>query len=110
MTEAEDGGVTVVLDIDEKHMNRNGILHGGVHATMLDNILGAALARHTGMPSTTISLNVNYLAPVKKGRLTASATILQLGYKSATVEGVIMDTEGTAIAKGTGTFKILRKG
>ncbi|WP_160112412.1 PaaI family thioesterase [Salicibibacter kimchii] len=110
MIEAEDGAVTIVLDIDDKHMNRNDTLHGGVHATMLDNVLGAVLHHRTELPSTTVSLNVNYLAPVKKGRLTARATILQLGYKSATVEGVIADAEGTAIAKGTGTFKILRKG
>ncbi|WP_227004046.1 PaaI family thioesterase [Salicibibacter halophilus] len=110
MKEADEGDVTILLDIDEKHMNRNDTLHGGVHATMLDNVLGAVLHHRTELPSTTVSLNVNYLAPVKKGRLSATGTILQLGYKSATVEGVITDATGTAIAKGTGTFKILRKG
>ncbi|MBB6450872.1 acyl-CoA thioesterase [Geomicrobium halophilum] len=108
--EGEDGKIRILLDIKEQHMNKNQTLHGGVHAAMLDNIFGTVIYHHTYVPSTTITLNVHYLAPVKEGRVTAVANILHLGYKSATVEGLISDEEGKAIAKGTGTFKLLREG
>lgn len=101
--------VVTTLAIEPYHLNVKGLVHGGVIATMVDNIIGDTIATTTGCSVVTINLSINYLASVKgDATLLAKATILQLGYKIATAEGTIVDKEGNLIAKGTGTFKIFR--
>ncbi|MFE8699436.1 PaaI family thioesterase [Cytobacillus sp. FJAT-54145] len=104
----EKENVVIELDIQEHHLNAINTLHGGVHAAMIDNIIGATINSVTKLPSTTINLSINYFAPVETGIITARANLLQIGYRIVTGEGVITDSNGKIIAKGTGTFKILR--
>jgi uncharacterized protein (TIGR00369 family) len=103
----EKGNVILQLNIEENHINGIQTVHGGVIATLIDNIIGATIASIVNLPSTTINLNIQYLSPAKTGVLTARANILHLGYKIVTGEGIISDSENNVIAKGTGTFKIL---
>jgi uncharacterized protein (TIGR00369 family) len=103
----EKGEVILQLPIEESHKNGIETVHGGVIATLIDNIIGATIASIVDLPSTTINLNIQYLAPVEKGILTAKANILHLGYKIVTGEGIITDQENNLIAKGSGTFKVL---
>jgi uncharacterized protein (TIGR00369 family) len=101
----EKGNVILQLNIEENHINGIQTVHGGVIATLIDNIIGATIASIVNLPSTTINLNIQYLSPAKTGVLTARANILHLGYKIVTGEGIISDSENNVIAKGTGTFK-----
>ncbi|MCM3164036.1 PaaI family thioesterase [Metabacillus litoralis] len=103
----EKGEVVLELKIQEHHLNGIKTVHGGVTATLIDNIIGATITSLVQRPSTTINLNISYLSPLSSGVLTAKAKILHLGYKIVTGEGVITDQNGKMIAKGTGTFKIL---
>ncbi len=103
----EEGNVVIKLEIQDVHMNANQTLHGGIHATMIDNIIGATIRSLTNLPSTTINLTIQYLKPISKGVITARAIILLQGYKIITAEGIIYDEYNQLIAKGTGTFKVL---
>ena len=67
----EEGNVLLNLPIQEKLFNVNGTLHGGVHATMLDLIIGMAIRSTTKTRCTTMNLNINYLAPSAGGSITA---------------------------------------
>lgn len=103
----EKGDVELELQIDDHHLNGIQTVHGGVTATLIDNIIGATITSLVNLPSTTINLNISYLSPITKGVLTARASILHLGYKIVTGEGIITDQQNNVIAKGTGTFKVL---
>ncbi|MFD6209687.1 MULTISPECIES: PaaI family thioesterase [unclassified Peribacillus] len=104
----EESNVTIKLNIEDHLLNVNGTLHGGIHATMLDTILGMVTRSVTKSKVVTTSLNVHYLASISSGELFAEAKVLQKGYKIAFTEGEIKDAEGNIIAKGTGIFKIIR--
>ncbi|MFZ0369134.1 MAG: PaaI family thioesterase [Halobacillus sp.] len=104
----EEGNVLLNLPIQEKLFNVNGTLHGGVHATMLDLIIGMAIRSTTKTRCTTMNLNINYLAPSAGGSVTAKGRILQQGYRIVTAEGELYDGEGTMLAKGIGTYKLIR--
>lgn len=104
----EEGDVLLKLPIHKKLHNVNGTLHGGVHASMIDLILGMAIRSTTKTRCSTINLNLNYLAPVKDGELYAKGRVLQQGYRIATAEGELFDLEGKMVAKGVGTFKLIR--
>ncbi|WP_338473365.1 PaaI family thioesterase (plasmid) [Niallia sp. XMNu-256] len=104
----EEESAVLKLKMKEELLNVNGRLHGGIHATMLDTALGMVIRSVTKMNVVTTNLNIHYLAGVSGTEIYAEAKILQIGYKTAFAEGEIKDADGKVIAKGVGTFKILR--
>ncbi|MFC7062118.1 PaaI family thioesterase [Halobacillus seohaensis] len=109
IVEFEEGNVLLNLPIKEQLLNVNGTLHGGVHATMLDLILGMAIRSTTKTRCTTMNLNINYLAPISNGDVSAKGRILQQGYRTVTAEGELYDHQGQLLAKGIGTYKLIRR-
>lgn len=90
-------------------MNRQGLPHGGVHATLLDSAMGFA-GCYTGDPdrrqmALTLSLTVNYLAQATGTRLIAEGWRVGGGHKTYFAEGKVSDDHGNAIATATGVFR-----
>ena len=55
-------------NINEKHLNRVKITHGGYIASIIDAGSGTAASRCAGnIPCVTISLDIKYIAPSKEG-------------------------------------------
>ncbi|MFC3041852.1 PaaI family thioesterase [Virgibacillus xinjiangensis] len=106
--EFEEGNIRLKLPIRRELLNANESLHGGVHATMLDLSLGMAIRSVTKTRCTTISLNVNYLSPSIEGEVFATAKIVKQGYRMVVAEGEMMDEAGNLLAKGIGTYKLIR--
>lgn len=100
--------VLIKLDINEHLLNVNRTLHGGVHGAMLDQVLGMTTRITTKTRCQTINLNINFLAPSSSGVLYATGKIVQQGYRIVTVEGEIFDAQEIIVAKGIGTFKLIR--
>ncbi|MET4101484.1 uncharacterized protein (TIGR00369 family) [Roseovarius sp. MBR-78] len=95
-------------------MNRQGLPHGGLHATLLDTVMGFA-GCHTGDPARrqmalTLSLTVNYLGQAQGARLIAEARRTGGGKSTFFAEGSVRDDLGTLIATGTGVFRYRRGG
>lgn len=98
------------LTLNELHLNRHDVLHGGIATTMLDNALGATASLtvdDTGRtPFMTLSLNTHFLAPAKIGaQLTATGRLVGGGRAVKFVEGELVDSNGTLIATASGVFK-----
>lgn len=90
-------------------MNRQGLPHGGVHATLLDSAMGFA-GCYTGDPdkqqmALTLSLTVNYLAQATGKLLIADGRRTGGGRKTFFAEGSVSDDTGTVIATATGVFR-----
>jgi len=105
----EEDKVLLKLPLNEHLLNVNKTLHGGVHAAMLDQVLGMVTRVTTKTRCATINLNINYLSPSTTGSIFATAKIIQQGYRIVIAEGEIHDDQGKTIAKGTGTFKLFRE-
>ncbi|WP_010530142.1 PaaI family thioesterase [Lentibacillus jeotgali] len=107
--EFEEGNVILKLPIRKQLLNANDSLHGGVHATMLDLVLGMAIRSMTRTRCTTISLNINYLNPSTEGEIIyATGNILKQGYRMVVAEGEIKDENDNILAKGMGNYKLIR--
>ncbi|MFK2824777.1 PaaI family thioesterase [Bacillus sp. B190/17] len=104
----EEGNVKIKLDVKKYLLNTNNTMHGGVYASVLDFIQSMQLRSVTKTRCVTTNLAIHYIAPVTCGELFAEAEILSRGYKTAFVEGTIKDKDGKLLAKGTGTFKLIR--
>lgn len=101
----------VALEIDERHDNSHGIVHGGVYAALLDAAFGGAVAFCSAPGRTrlavTIQLQTVYMAPAKRGVLTASARVIEVEGRVATCAGEVRLDDGTLCATGSGSFMYL---
>ncbi|ROU04389.1 PaaI family thioesterase [Histidinibacterium lentulum] len=93
-------------------MNRHGVPHGGVHATILDSAMGYAgvfpgEAEGAERPmSQTLSLSVNYLAPARGSALMAEGRVTGGGRRTYFTEARLWDGAGTLVATATGVFRV----
>lgn len=110
--DAANQSAACVLDISPVHLNRHGVLHGGIISTLLDTASGVTASMTVDdegiTPFTTVSLNINFLAPVTAGQVRATGCVSEGGRSLTFVDAEIRDGEGSKIATSTGVFKRVR--
>lgn len=108
--ELSESKVVVSIEIKPHHLNLIGILHGGVHATLIDSGMGliAMIARPNDNVVTS-NLTLNYVAPTEKGRVFVTAEIIHSSRKMITTQAFARTENGELCAFGTGTFRVLNK-
>ncbi|GAB6989970.1 PaaI family thioesterase [Paenibacillus pini] len=108
--ELNDKQVTISVDIKPHHLNLIGILHGGVHASVVDSAMGllVMLARPE-VNVVTIHLNMNYVAPTGEGKVIVTAELIHSTRKLITAQAYARKENGDLLAFGTGTFRVLEK-
>ena len=109
ITEFTEGNCIVELPITEEHLNAGGVVHGGLHATMMDTAMGGTLV--TTLPKeqwcATAQLDISYLEASYAGsHLTATGEIIRKGKNLAHLRGEIIDEKGRKIAHASGTWAI----
>ncbi len=107
----EDGIGRVSIQVDERLMHPQQIVHGGVIFTLADTAMSMALISviSPGTRFSTIEAKINFLAPVRAGELQAEASIVQQGRSIAVLEATVYnlyDDARTAVARILGTFSI----
>ena len=97
------------LDITPDHLNRHGVLHGGIMSILLDTASGSVCAMNADKdalpPFMTVAFTTQFLAPVSAGRVTATAEIRGGGRALRFVDATLRDAAGNTLATSTGTFK-----
>jgi len=103
--------VVVSIDIQPHHLNMVRILHGGVHASLMDSAMGFIATMHRpGQETVTIQLNVNYLAALKEGKITVEAEVVHASRKMINTGAKVIDQDGRLLATGTAIFRVIDKG
>lgn len=101
--DVQEGSLVVDFTIREEMTNPANILHGGVAAAMMDEVLGITV--HTlGVDAffATVNLNVDYLAAGTKGEVvTAISKVVRKGKNIVHAECVLQNAEGKLLAKAT---------
>jgi len=106
----DGGGVVWEYQVDPRHYNPYGALHGGVVLALLDTAMGHAVATKihaAGRFNAVAQLSTNFLAPVYVGLLRARANVLKVGKRLAVVEARAEDADGTVVAIATATHSLL---
>ncbi len=103
------GTVRVGFTARPEFLNPAGFVQGGFLAAMLDDVMGpAALVMSDGWSFTsTIDMNVSYLAPAKAGPLIGEGRVIQLGRTIGYLQGELRDEAGTLIARATSTARLV---
>ena len=105
LAELGDGWARGELQLEERHRNPMGIVHGGVYCTLLDQVAGAAACTR-GSICRTVNCEVRFLAPAQGDHLTSHAEAVRMGRSIAVIRAWVEDTEGTVCAEGIYTFRL----
>ena len=110
VTEVEHGRAVFELDADERHHNPMGTLHGGVLCDIADAAMGIAYASTlaAGETFTTLELKINFLKPIRTGRLRAEGRLIKGGRTVGLTECDIVDADGRLVARASSTCMTLR--
>jgi uncharacterized protein (TIGR00369 family) len=103
------GYCTVTGRVEKRHLNINGVVHGGVYATILDTAMGGAVVSllGDGEVTATTSLYVEFLRPAQEhAQLTARGELVRRGRHLAFVEGDLRDGDGRRLSQAHGTWYI----
>lgn len=111
LASAGDGRAVVNVRAEDKHLNPNGTVHGGVVYTLVDvsmaEALNTTIAEGDERP-VTIEIKVNYMNPGKPGTLVSTAQIRKGGKRVTIVEAeVSQEDSGEVVALATGTYTLV---
>ena len=103
------GTALLEVQLEEKHLQPFGFVHGGAIASLMDAAAFWAVFPQVenGMGLTTVEIKVNFLAPTQKGKLVAKGRCIRLGKTLALGETEIRNTEGVLVAHGTATMMVV---
>ncbi|WP_205313842.1 PaaI family thioesterase [Pedobacter nanyangensis] len=100
---AEKGSLHCSYVVRKEMTNPYGILHGGITAGIIDDLIGATVFT-LGLPNayTTVNNNIDYFAPAKEGdTITAKTSIVKQGRTIINVQcEVFLPTKNRLIARG----------
>ena len=106
----QDGKSEVTWTPTPDMANPFGSVHGGIVATVIDEVTGAAVVSSIESGTApTVSMNVEYLHPIPiGGTYTAVGEIVRMGRAMAIADARILNEEGKVLARGTCIFQIPR--
>jgi len=107
--ELEWGTSVLEVELEEKHLQPFGYVHGGAIASVIDAATFWAVFPQVkdGMGLTTVEVKANFLAPVKDGKLVVKGRCIKIGRTLALGEAYVNSAEGNLIAHGTTTMMIV---
>lgn len=107
----EGADLTFGFQVEERHLNRRGVVHGGMLMAFADQALGLTAREATGgLPQATIQLDTHFLAPaVAREFITVRAETIRRTRTILFMRGTL-EVEARAIASTQGIWKVLSQG
>ena len=108
--EAESGQAVLQMPFTVKLSNGGGVMHGGAMTTLADTAIAMAIKSLVpeGTPFATITLSMEFIAPVLEGRVTAKAKVKGPTGRTFHSECELYREDDKLCARMTSVFKLLR--
>lgn len=112
LTEVDEGRAVISGETHIDYCNPNGTIHGSWPAALLDSCMGSSV--HSMLPAgagfTIVEFKIDFVRPltVGTGKVQAEGTVVKVGRQIGLADGVLRDSAGTILAKGTTTCLIFR--
>jgi uncharacterized protein (TIGR00369 family) len=102
---AGDGRCWTELELDRRFEGWEGIAHGGIVTTILDEVMAWALVENDSW-GLTARMQVEFKRPVPIGRrIRGEGRVVDVRRRIVRAEGVLLDAvDGTVLATAEGTF------
>lgn len=100
---AVEGELAASFVVRREMTNPSGILHGGIMATMLDELMGfTVFLLDDESFFASINLTIDFLASARMGdEVIATTRVIRRGRRVVNVEGTLSRADGTLIARAT---------
>ena len=104
----EGSGWRYAFVAEQRHLNRGGVVHGGMLMSFADDALGATVWQSVGRkPCTTVQLSTQFVSPVRLGEFVeVRAQVLRATRTVVFVRGVL-EVAGRPVVHADGVWKIL---
>ena len=114
LLEFRPGFARARLSLRDDLKNANGMMHGGIIATLIDITITQAMlmtdedqrVRETRGSLSSVDLRVKYLRPLSSGHALCEATIPHLGKRISHASAVVKSAEDKPLAFGDSTIMI----
>jgi len=108
----EEDVATIALTVEARHLNRSGVMHGGVLTTLIDTACGYSgcygAPEETPRRAFSLSLTSSFVGAAKPGqRLVATGRRSGGGKSIFFAECQVRDEDGRLIGSGQGSFKYI---
>jgi uncharacterized protein (TIGR00369 family) len=101
-----DGRFT--CSVGHRHLNPDGVMHGGAMAAALDEVMRTALTAAGARAMRLQSFSVRYLLPARPGRLEVIPEIQRLGRRIHFAQAVAVGEDGRTLAAADATYAELQ--
>ena len=109
--ELKTGYARVEVDLQRKHYNPFGTVHGGVYSSIIDTAaywsVYCELDEHIGF--TSIDLSINNLAMIRDGKIVVEGKSLKIGRSICLAEATAKDSHGKLLAHGVSKLMIVKE-
>ncbi len=113
LTEMSGSRVVGEWDVDERHHQPYGIVHGGVHCSVIESVcsIGAAMnVLEQGLSVVGLDNHTSFIRAHRSGKLTVTATPVTRGRRTQLWEATIVNEAGQTIATGRVRLLCLESG
>lgn len=104
--EMKRGEATLHLKVRDDLRQNNGVVHGGVIASLVDTAAAFAILTllERDQTSTTVDLTIHYLRPLLSGQTTAQARVVRAGRRIMVITVDVLDETKTLVATALTSF------
>jgi uncharacterized protein (TIGR00369 family) len=108
LAEASRGAVTIAFEAGSQHLNLQGLVHGGILATLADTAMGLAVRTvlEPGRRHVTVQLGIEFLSPGRPGRIIAQGRSVKIGTQLGFAEADVMNGDGRLLARAHSTLSV----
>ena len=107
-----EGYTEFEIEIDNRHYNSSGFLHGGVYVALLDSAMSHAAtwcgATGNARRCVTLSLTTTFLATARTPLVRAVGRLESVSGRTATCRGEVFDGNGELCAAAQGSYRYTR--
>lgn len=106
---AGEEGATLRLPFSGELRHAGGVICGQVFMAAADTAMIVAISAALGefRPMTTVSLNISFMRPVRKGDVLVTARVLRMGRNLVFGEVELFDEDGKMAVHATTTYALL---
>ena len=105
-----EGRCRMTVELDPRHFNPHGTVHGAVLFALADTSMGHALYTRLAPEQScaSIEVKINFLAAVRHGIVICDSELLRVGRTVAYLESRLM-TDGQLVATASGHFAVFAR-
>ena len=105
---ARPGEVEVAFEAGPEHVNLQGLVHGGMLATLADTAMGLAVRTtlEPGRRHVTVQLGIEFLSPGRPGRIVARGRSVKVGRQLGFAEADVLDGRGRLLARARSMLSV----